>query len=390
MRPTVKVTTGYVLGLDVFPVVVKAEASEGPSWQIEGLEGVSARELQVRVRSALEVVGVEGAATAPVRLVFDLPEGARGSSGLDLAAAVAVAAHLGRVPVEQAERHWFCSELGLGGALREVRGAFLQARTAIELGRTFVCAQGNQWEAEQAGSVRVEARDQLEEVLNLLTEDAPLDWSQGFWGTLRRKPGLEAAWQAAREAVDGGVRGILLEGPPGAGHTLFARALCQRLPALKDAEWQDMLSIYSVAGLVRDGRLNRRRPFRAPHHSVGEAGLVGGGDGMRPGEASLAHGGVLLLSELPEFRGVVLDALGCAVQQGYVRHVRRGRSYELPTRPRLVVGSRQPCPCGYHGSERCQCTAVQVERYVNRRRLGRLGAVFEQVVQLPAHEGSGA
>ena len=179
----------------------------------------------------------------------------------------------------------------------------------------------------------------------------------------------------------------MLQGPPGAGKTLLARAVPGILPELSAAEALEVTKIYSVVGMVgRDRGLLRERPFRAPHHTISHAGLVGGGSTIRPGEISLAHRGVLFLDEFPEFRGAALEALREPLESGSVTISRARGSMTFPARI-LLIAAMNPCPCGYYGDSRrsCSCPEATVSRY-QRRVSGPLLDHFDLFMDVPSVE----
>ncbi|RFF27124.1 MULTISPECIES: YifB family Mg chelatase-like AAA ATPase [unclassified Wenzhouxiangella] len=361
------------VGIEAPQVQCEINLSPGlPLFNIVGLPETAVKESKDRVRAAMKnsEFDLPSWRTTVSLAPADLPkEGAR----FDLPIAVGVLAASGQVDVDDLKDWEFLGELSLTGRLRAVKGALPAILRAREQGRKLVLPRANAEEAGLVADAEIYLAESLCEVAEALNGRQALPRAEPVAGDeevpapdLADVLGQHRARRALEIAAAGG-HNLLLMGPPGTGKTLLASRLPGILPPMDETEALEAAAIASVAGLELDPPTWRQRKFRAPHHTASGVALVGGGSKPRPGEISLAHGGVLFLDELPEFSRHVLEVLREPLESGRVVISRAAVQAEFPAAFQLVA-AMNPCPCGYEGdpSGRCSCTPEQIRRYRDR------------------------
>lgn len=375
----VKTFCAAVNGLEVTTVTVEVSMSRGVLYHLTGLADTAVRESHDRIVAALQNNGIKFP-VADITVNMAPADLRKEGSSYDLPLAIGILAAIGKVKTDRLADYMIVGELGLDGRIQPVRGALpIAIRARKEKFKGLIVPRQNVREAAVVNNLDVYGMESILDVIGFLNGEADsqptiIDTRREFYEHQSRFEldfadvrGQENVKRAMEVAAAGGHNMIMI-GPPGSGKSMMAKRLPSILPPLSLSESLETTQIHSVAGkLGRNMSLISQRPFRAPHHTISQVALVGGGVSPQPGEISLAHNGVLFADELPEFSKSVLEVLRQPLEDRKITISRAKYTIEYPC-SFMFVASMNPCPCGYYNdpTHHCVCTPGQIQRYMNK------------------------
>ena len=375
----VKTYCAAVNGLEVTTVTVEVSVTKGVMFHLSGLADTAVKESRDRIAAALKNNGIK-LPVADTTINMAPADLRKEGSGYDLPIAIGILAATGKVKSDHLSEYMLMGELGLDGKIQPIRGALpIAIRARKEQFKGLIVPKQNIREAAVVNKLEVYGMDNLLDVARFLNgeggfEPTVIDTRREFYEQqssfeldFADVRGHENVKRAMEVAAAGGHNMIMI-GPPGSGKSMMAKRLPSILPPLSLAESLETTQIHSVAGkLGKNMSLISQRPFRAPHHTISQVALVGGGVNPQPGEISLAHNGVLFADELPEFNKSTLEVLRQPLEDRKITISRAKYTVEYPC-SFMFVASMNPCPCGYYNdpTHKCVCTPGQIQRYLNK------------------------
>ena len=375
----VKTFSAAVIGLEATTIVIEVNLAHGIAYHLSGMADTAVKESYDRISAALHNLGYK-VPMAGLTINLSPADLKKEGSGFDLPMAIGMLGAQGDLDGSRFQEYMLAGELGLDGRLKPIRAILpIAIRARKEKFKGLIVPSENIREAAVVNNLDVYGMDNLADVIAFLSgrghyEPMVVDTRKEFFERQSRfdldfadVKGQESVKRALEVSAAGG-HNLIMIGPPGSGKSMMAKRLPSILPPLSLAESLETTQIHSVAGkLARDVSLISQRPFRAPHHTISQVALVGGGNNPQPGEISLAHNGVLFIDEMPELSRSALEVLRQPLEDRKITISRAKYSVEYPC-SFMLVASMNPCPCGYYGdpTHHCVCTPGQIQRYMNK------------------------